>query len=109
MFRSTRHTRYSSVCAPIQVSEDIVPLGEFRTHTARVLRQLHERHRPVVITQNGRPAAVLVAPEDFDDLSERQRLVAAVSEGLADVDAGRVVEDEELAVAATERAPRRGR
>jgi len=85
------------------------PPGESRTHTARVLRQLHERRRPVVITQNGRPTAVLVSPEDFDDLTEERRLVAAVSDGLADVEAGRVVADEELELGASDRASRHGR
>jgi prevent-host-death family protein len=74
-----------------------------------VLRQLHERRRPVVITQNGRPTAVLVSPEDFDDLTEERRLVAAVSDGLADVEAGRVVADEELELGASDRASRHGR
>ena len=102
-------TRYRSNCEPLQVSEDIIPLGEFRTHTARVLRDMREQRRPVVITQNGRAAAVLLSPEEFDRLSERARFVAAVSEGLADVEAGRIVEDEALEVGAPRVAARRGR
>jgi prevent-host-death family protein len=80
-----------------QVSEDIVPFGEFKTHASRVLRNLREGNRPVVITQNGRPAAVLITPEEFDRLTERDRFVQAVREGLRDVEAGRVIDDEELA------------
>lgn len=89
-------TVYKSERAPLRVSEDIVPLGEFRTQAAQVLRRLHASGRAVVITQNGRPAAVLVAPEEYDRLQEHGRFVAAVSEGLADVEAGRVVDDEDL-------------
>ena|SRR5215204_1181156 len=81
---------------PLQLSEDILPLGEFKTQASRVLRQLRSSGRPVVITQNGRPAAVLISPEDFDELHERARFIAAVNEGLADVEAGRVFEDEEV-------------
>ena len=80
----------------LQLSEDIVPIGEFKTHAARVLRRLREAQRPVVITQNGKPAAVLITPEEFDRLSERERFVEAVTQGLADSDAGRVVEDQIL-------------
>ncbi len=90
-------TVYDSDYRPLRVSEDIVPLGEFRTHTARVLGRLRQQKRPVVITQNGKPAAVLVTPEDFDRLQEHGRFLAAVSEGLADVEAGRIVADEEAA------------
>jgi prevent-host-death family protein len=109
IFESMKDTRYRSNIEAIQVSEDIIPLGEFRTHTARVLRNLHEQRRPVVITQNGRPAAVLLSPEEFDRLSERGRFVAAVSEGLADVEAGRVVDDEALDPRAPRPALRRKR
>ncbi len=87
-------TPYRSDLRPLRVSEDIVPLGEFRAHTARVLGRLREQRRAVVITQNGRPAAVLVTPEEYDQLQERGRFVAAVTEGLADVEAGRVTADE---------------
>ena len=48
------------------------------------------------MTQNGKAAAVLLAPEDFDRLTAQARFVAAVQEGLADHDAGRVISDEEL-------------
>jgi len=81
---------------PLQLSEDIVPIGEFKTHASQLLRKLHDSQRPVVITQNGRPAAVLITPEEFDALHYRERFMAAVREGLADSEAGRVFEDEEV-------------
>jgi prevent-host-death family protein len=81
---------------PLQLSEDILPIGEFKTHASRVLRKLRDSNRPVVITQNGRPAAVLITPEEFDALHERARFMAAVQEGLADSEAGRVLEDDEV-------------
>ncbi len=78
------------------VSEDIIPLGEFKTHASRVLRGLRKDGRPIVITQNGKPAAVLLAPDDFDRLIEGAGLIAAVRQGLADVEAGRIIADDEL-------------
>ena len=77
-------------------SEDVVPIGEFKAKAAAVLRRLREHRRPVVLTQNGRPAGVLISPEEFDRLAERERFVAAVEEGLADARAGRVVDDDLL-------------
>jgi len=81
---------------PLQLSEDILPLGEFKTQASRILRQLRASRRPVVITQNGRPAAVLITPEDFDAFHERERFMAAVEEGLADVEAGRLMDSDEV-------------
>jgi prevent-host-death family protein len=80
----------------LQVSEDILPIGEFKVQASRVLRKLRQAQRPIVITHNGKPAAVLITPEEFDRLREHARFLEAVGEGLADSEAGRVVEDREL-------------
>lgn len=78
------------------VSEDILPIAEFKTHAGRVLRRLREQGRPVVITQHGRPAGVLVSPQEYDRFRERDLFVESVHEGLADAEAGRVITDQEL-------------
>ena len=65
----------------VQVSQDILPIGELKTHTSRVLRRLRDAQRPIVITLNGKPAAVLITPEEFDRLYERERFVEAVGQG----------------------------
>jgi len=80
----------------LQISEDILPIGEFKTRASQVLRKLREAQRPIVITQNGKPTAVLITPEEFDRLHERDRFLEAVREGLADSEASRVVEDKVL-------------
>jgi predicted transcriptional regulator len=49
------------------------------------------------ITQDGRAAAVLITPEQYDRMHEREEFLAAVDEGLADVAAGRVHEDDDIA------------
>jgi prevent-host-death family protein len=80
----------------LQISEDIFPIGEFKTHASRVIRRLHTTKRPFVITQNGKPAAVLLTPEEFDRLNEHAQFLDAVDEGLRDSAAGRVTDDTEL-------------
>ena len=80
----------------VQVAENILPIGEFKSRSATVLKRLRKDNQPIVITQNGRPAGVLISPEEFDRLAERERFIAAVSEGVSDMEAGRVVDDGEL-------------
>ncbi len=80
----------------LHVSEDILPVGEFKTHASRIIRRLKETQRPFVITQNGKPAAVLLTPDAFDRLSEHARFLEAVDEGVADSAAGRVIDDTQL-------------
>ena len=81
---------------PITVSEDILPLGEFKARAARIIKDLARRDNPLVITQNGRPALVVMSPAGFDRMTERQAFLEAVAQGLADAEAGRVISDEEL-------------
>ena len=81
---------------PVQIAEDIVPLADFKAQASRLFRQLRREQRPVIITQNGKPAAVLITPEEFDRMQERERFLDAVREGLADSEAGRLIDDSEL-------------
>ena len=84
---------------PIRAAEDIVPLNDFKARASELFRQLREGRRPLIITLNGKPAGVLITPEEFDRMRERDRLVEAVNAGLADSAAGRVIDDEKLGAA----------
>jgi len=83
--------------SPLRVAEDIVPIGTLKAHLSEQIRGLRETQRPLIVTQSGRPAAVLLAPEAFDRLTTQARFAAAVEHGLADERAGRTVTDEALA------------
>ena len=86
-----------------RVSEDIVPLSDFKAKASEWLKRVARTGSPVVITQNGRAAAVLVSPSAFDELTERTRFVDAVAEGLADLEAGRVVDHDSVVAEMTAR------
>ena len=81
---------------PIQVSEDIVSLSDFKNHASKMLRQTQISRRPIIITQNGKPAGVLISPAEFDHLCEQSRFINAVKSGLDDIEHGRILTDEEL-------------
>lgn len=80
----------------IKVAEDIVPVGEFKGQAARWLRHAAETGQSVIITENGKPAGVLVSPNEYDRLTERERFLESVALGLADAEAGRTMETKEL-------------
>jgi prevent-host-death family protein len=80
----------------VNVAEGIVPLGEFKAKAAQILRELGDSNEPLIITQNGRPAAVMLSPAAFEEVRERQRLLEAVAEGIADLDEGRVVDHKDV-------------
>jgi prevent-host-death family protein len=80
----------------VRVFDGIVPLGEFKAQAAKLLKRLGESGEPMVITQNGRPAGVLVSPREFDRIQERQRFLESIAAGLADAEAGKVIGTTEL-------------
>ena len=67
----------------INVAEDIIPIGEFKTHASELLRKMHTTGRPLVITQNGKPAAVVISPEEFEALGYREFVKGKIRAGLA--------------------------
>lgn len=88
---------------PLRVSENIVPVSEFKAKAAEWLRRLGETSEPLVITQNGKAAGVLVSPEVFDRLTERARFIHAAERGLEDLEAGRAHSHEDVVAEMRER------
>jgi prevent-host-death family protein len=78
-----------------QVSEDIIPIAELKANLSDVVRGL-DRRRPLVITLNGKPAAVIMSPKEYDRISYRERVLAKINEGLRDVAEGRTYSHEEV-------------
>jgi len=81
---------------PINIFQNIVSLSVFKNKASKMLHEIQNSHRPLVISQNGKAAAVLISPADFDLLTEQIRFVEAVQSGLTDVQNGRVLPDEDL-------------
>ena len=80
----------------VNVSEGIVPLGEFKSKASKIIREIGGSDEPLVITQNGRPAAVLMSPAAFQELRESHALYRAVAEGVSDSEAGQVVDNKKV-------------
>src|SRR5437879_9612259 len=93
----------------LKVAEDIVPIAKVKAHLAETVRRVKATGRPVVITQNGVPAAGLLAPADYDEEADRARFVASVQRGLADVAAGRSYSEAEVDSAIDRRLAERRR
>ena len=85
-----------SIPRGVRVSEDFVPVSEFKAAAADWLKRLTDTNVPLVVTQHGRPAGVLLSPRAFDELTERAHFVAALHQGLDDVERGRVHDHAEV-------------
>jgi prevent-host-death family protein len=80
----------------INVAEDIIPIAEFKTHASEMIRNMHATRRPLVITQNGKPAAVVMTPAEFEDLGYRQFVKAKVQAGIDSAAQGNAVASSEV-------------
>ncbi len=82
----------------IRISKHLVPVSEFKAQAADGLKTIAQDDVPAVVTENGRPAAVALSTRAYDALIDQTRFVAAVNDGLADVEARRVVDTASLRV-----------
>jgi len=80
----------------VLLGRDLVPVNELRANLASVLKKVEETRHPVVITQRGRAAAVLVHPDDLDELAEQRELVQKVLRGLSESEAGELIDDDDV-------------
>jgi len=87
----------------ISIKNDIVPIAEFKTSISKWFKSLQGTGHPVIITQNGKPAGVLLSPEDYDELVYRKSFFESVGRGIADADSGKIYSTKELKTALASR------
>jgi len=80
----------------IRFADDVVPIGAFKSKAAAWLERLRTSGHSIVITQNGVAAGVLMSASEYDRLQEKERFLESVAKGLADAEAGRVMDISEV-------------
>jgi antitoxin YefM len=80
----------------ISVANDIVPIGEFKMRIAKWFRNVKETGQPLIITQNGKPAAILISPTEYDALSYNKAFLDSISRGISDAETGNVYSSKEI-------------
>jgi prevent-host-death family protein len=74
-------------------------LSDFQRNARSFLKGVNDTKEPLLLTVNGKIQGVLLDPETYqqlEELQERERFIAALKEGLKDLDEGRVVSLETL-------------
>ncbi len=69
-------------------STDIVPLSDLKINPGRVVNQVKETHRPILLTSRGRGVAVVQNLEEYEKNIEELAFVKAIAQGLMDIKAG---------------------
>jgi len=95
----------------IRTKKDVRPITYLKSKTAELVREVSEKRRPVIITQNGVAKVVVTDIETYDRWRATMALLKALAQGEADLERGRTVEQPDAfrrARRAIERAARDG-
>ncbi|MGL5863467.1 MAG: type II toxin-antitoxin system Phd/YefM family antitoxin [Phycicoccus sp.] len=66
------------------MSRSVEPLRQVRDHLSEVVDRVEREHERVTVTRNGRPAAVILSPDDLAQLEETLSVLGD-PEALADI------------------------
>lgn len=80
----------------LRPTTDVRPVTEFRANTSAVIEQMHSTGRPVILTQHGRSAAVLLDPGVYESLIDEVELLRDLAISEAQIAAGQVIPHEEV-------------
>ncbi|MCH8813306.1 MAG: type II toxin-antitoxin system Phd/YefM family antitoxin [Gemmatimonadetes bacterium] len=80
----------------IRPTEDIQPLTAFRANVASFIDQVRNTRRPLVLTQHGRSAAVLLGVSDYEALVDELELLRDIRTAELQIDAGQAVSHDEV-------------
>lgn len=69
----------------MNLSKDIKPITYLKANAPELLRQINETHRPVLITQNGEPRAVLQDPQSYENMRNAIGILKLLSQGEEDI------------------------
>lgn len=80
----------------MNITSDIKPVTYLKSRAADLLNQINETHRPVIITQNGEPRAVLQDPKSYENMRNAIGLLKLLSTGEADIRQGQTVSQKDV-------------
>jgi len=68
---------------------DIIPITDFRQDAARALNQVRRSADPVIITQRGRAAAVMLSVEAFEQGERERQILRLLAQGDQEIGEGK--------------------
>ncbi len=75
--------------------KDIRPVSEFRANAAQLIEQLRESGRPLILTQRGHSAAVVLDVSAYEQMLEEMELLRDVRQSERQLAAGKAVANRE--------------
>jgi len=80
----------------MNLSSDIKPVTYLKSKAADLIKQINETHRPVIITQNGEPRAVIQDPKSYENMRNAIGILKLISMGEEDIKEGKTTKQEDV-------------
>lgn len=80
----------------MNISKDIKSITYLKSRAADLLKQINQTRRPVVITQNGEPKAILQDPESYENMRNAIGILKLISQGEKDIKEGKSKSQDEV-------------
>jgi prevent-host-death family protein len=80
----------------MNITSDIKPVTYLKSRAADLLNQINDTHRPVIITQNGEPRAVLQDTESYENMRNAIGILKVLSQGESDIKNGEIKSQAEV-------------
>ena len=68
---------------------NIIPISDLRQDAAKVLKRIRDSKEPIVITQRGRAAAVMLSVETYERSERDRELLHLLAKGEKEIEAGK--------------------
>lgn len=78
-----------------RIDTDIKPVSEFRANAAELIEQVKRSGRPLVLTQRGHSAAVLIDVAGYTQLVEELELLRDVRTAIKQIETGKGISNRE--------------
>jgi len=75
----------------VRLNTDIRPVSEFRANAAELIEHVKNSRRPLVLTQRGHSAAVVLDVAEYERMMEEIDLLSDVRTAMEQIEAGRGV------------------
>lgn len=73
----------------ISLTNDIEPLSEFRKRSADFMKRLKKDKQPIVLTQHGKSAAVLMDVSEYERFTKKMEMLEDLLEAKQQVEQGK--------------------
>jgi prevent-host-death family protein len=78
------------------LSQDIKPISYLKAKTAKVINDVNENQRTIIITQNGEAKAVVQDIKSYENLQNSLNLLKLIVQSENDIENNRIIEQEEM-------------